>query len=417
MALGRWKPQPLVITPEQTLAQRKAGRFICTATWGSMADAEKGRNRPYRMSEAHPLHDGTASRLGWWGDKVTGHVGVLRVTLRLGRATIQVAGIAAVCADPRARNQGIASTLLLDALMAATKAGLSLSLLFGIPGFYHRFGFVPVFPSHTAIFLLSSRKNLPAIKRWRRRKAGPADLPMMLDLYNRVYGSMDCTAVRNPHCFLRRKSDIKIILQGPRKSDHAYAVLRITKKDGVEELLLLEAAGQGDDWLTAVIHEAMRQTDNRKLDRLTLGLPSEHPLSKEMIFCNSIDKTEHAANAAAMAAVLDFPALARQMAPEWSACIADAGVKVPKEGIRVRVGNEVYRWWPDRADGLTEPMPASSKRVDAQFGDTLARLVFGYGTADSIINHYGMRVSPAVRPILHAIFPERQCGFSRLDHF
>jgi len=414
MAIRQWKPKPLVITPEDTIEQRRAGRYVCTATWGSIEEADKGRNKPVRVRNAHPWHDGKLSRVGWWGEQVVGHVGVLRVPVRLGAAVLEMAGIAGVCADPRARNRGIASALMRDALGASKEAGLCFSLLFGIPNFYHRFGFVPAWPKHT---IVAKAEDLPDTPRWRARKARKSDAPKMLAHYNGLYGRIDGSAVRHPRLFLRGTRDVRLILTGPRRDDWAYVVFRKVKWEEQEHLQLIEACGTGAGWLAAVMREAARRAQEAKEEGVLFRLPPMHPICRQMIFRNAAAKTEYYRNEGAMVAVLDFAGLARAMAPEWSRLIRTAGARVPRGGLVVRFRDEGYRWWPDRVDGRTERLSRVPDPFDVEFNDALARLVLGYGEFEEIVRAYGMRAGDATLPILRAVFPARPNGFSPVDHF
>lgn len=414
MAIRQWKPKPLAITPEDTIEQRRGGRYVCTTAWGSIEKADKGLHNPVRPRNAHPLHDGQLSRVGWWREQVVGHVGVLRMQVRLGSARLAFAGIAGVCADPRARNRGIASDLMKDSLVASRQAGLSFSVLFGIHNFYHRFGFVPAWAKHT---ITAKVGDLPGTPHWRARKAGKADVPKMFEHYERLYGAMDGSAVREPRLFLRRKKDAVFILQGPHKADWAYAVFRTPMGDGGGLLHLLEASGNGADWPEAVLHQAARHAGKVQQEEVTFALPAAHPVCWQMTFRNATAKIEYARNGAAMAAVLDFAGLARAMAPEWCRLASTAGTPVPREGLAIRLRDEYYRWWPNRADGRTEQMSAMPRKIDVEFNDALARLVMGYGEPDEILHHYGMRVKEIALPIVRAIFPARQCAFSPVDYF
>ncbi len=413
MAVRQWKPKPLTITPEDTIEQRRAGRYVCTATWGSIEEADKGRNNPVRPRSAHPLHDGQLSRVGWWGEQVVGHVGVLRMQVRLGAALLEFAGIAGVCADPRARKQGIASELMKDSLVACREAGLSFSILFGIHNFYHRFGFVPAWPAHS---MTAKVQDLPEAPRWPVRKAVKADVPKMLEHYDRLYGRTDGSAVRHPRLFLRRKNDVCVILRGGRRDEWAYAIFR-TRQWESKGLYLIEAGGTGADWPSAVLHEAVRYAGKVKQENVIFALPAQHPLCRLLTFRNATARTEHCRNGAAMGAVLDFPGLAKAMAPEWSSRIRQAGLRVPQKGLSVRFGKECCRWWPDRKDGRTERLPRMTRPLDIAFNDAMARLVMGYGEPDEILHNYGMRVKETALPIVRAIFPARQCAYSPVDHF
>ncbi len=239
-----------------------------------------------------------------------GHVGVIRIPVRLGRAVLTVAGIAAVATDPRARNHGIASVLLKEALEASKRAGLSFSLLFGIPDFYHRFGFVPAWPKHTAT---ANVEELPSTSRWRARKARVADLAKMRQMYKKVYGPIDGTVPRDPRMFFFRKHDQRTILQGPARGDWAYVFSRMIKIDGTEQLHVSEAAGTGGDWPAAVMAWAARHAIKIGKQEVIFRLPAEHPICTNITFCNATVRTEHYRNRSAMVAVLDFAQLARQM--------------------------------------------------------------------------------------------------------
>ncbi len=413
-AIRQWKPKPLRITSAESLEQFRASAYVCTATWGSIAEADKMDLKKVRLKNQHPLRDGAVSRLGWWGDRVVGNVTVLRVPVRLGAAVLETAGIAGVCADPRARNRGIASALMRDALAASKDAGLCFSLLFGINNFYHRFGFVPAWAEHS---MTVKAAELAGVPRWRARKAAGDDLPRMLEQYGRLYGPVDGSCVRHPRVFQRRKKAVTMILRGPNRGDWAYAIFWMGKSEGDPRPHLLEAAGTGADWPDAVLHEAARYTGRTDHDEMVVALPAFHPICRRLTFRSAVAKLNYVRNGAAMGAVLDFAGLARAMAPEWCRRIAQAGLAVPLRGLNVRFRGEYYRWWPDRGDGRTERQPHLPRPLDVEFNDGLARLVMGYGEPDEVLRNYGMRATEAALPLVRAMFPARQNAFSALDHF
>jgi predicted N-acetyltransferase YhbS len=414
MAIRQWKPQPLRITAAQGIEEFRASSYVCTATWGSIAEADKMDLKKVRLKNQHPLRDGALSRLGWWGDRVVGNVTVLRVPVRLGSVVLETAGIAGVCADPRARKQGIASALMPEALKASKEAGLCFSLLFGIDNFYHRFGFVPAWADHE---MRVKPEELPGSPRWKTRKAGKGDVPRMMEYYNRLYGGWDGSCVRDPAIFLRGKNNIFLVLRGPRTGDWAYAILRAVQWEDRDHLRLIEAAGTGADWPDAVLCETAHYARKVERDSVIIRMPVSHPVCRPLTFRNATGRTNYVRNGAAMGAVLDFAGLARTMAPEWCRRIGEAGLAVPREGLAIRFREEHYRWWPDRADGRAERLERAAARMDMEFNDALARLVMGHGEPEEIVRHYAMRVRPEALPIVRAIFPARSNAFSALDHF
>ncbi len=362
-AIRQWKPKPLRITSTESLDEFRASAYVCTATWGGIADADKLDMKKVRLKNQHPLRDGAVSRLGWWGDQVVGNVTVLRVPVRLGAAVLETAGIAGVCADPRARKRGIASALMRDSLAASKDAGLCFSLLFGIDDFYHRFGFVPAWAEHS---ITVKAEELSGMPHWRVRKAAKADLPRMLEQYNRLYGPIDGSCVRHPRVFQRRKKAATMILRGPGRGDWAYAIFWMGKSEGDPRPHLLEAAGAGADWPNAVLHETSRYAATADHDQVVVALPAFHPVCRRLTFRSAVGKVNYVRNGAAMGAVLDFAGLARAMAPEWCRRIREARLTVPGQGLGVRFRDEYYRWWPDRKDGRTERLARMPRPLDIE---------------------------------------------------
>jgi len=239
----------------------------------------------------------------------------------------------------------------------------------------------------------------------------------MLEFYNRLYGQMDGSSLREPRLFLRRKNDACLILRGPHASDWAYAIFRTPKWEGDARPHLIEAAGTGRDWPDAVVFEAARYAGKVKHDSMIFALYAAHPVCRRLAFRNAAAKTEYFRNGGAMVAVLDFAGLAQTMAPEWCRLVGGAGVPVPRDGLVVRFRDECYRWWPNRGDGRTERLTAAPRKVDMGFNDALARLVVGYGQPEDVMHSYGMRAKEMALPILRAIFPARHNAYCPLDHF
>jgi len=410
----RWKPRSLSVTPVESLEQIRAAWYVITAGFNSLEAADALDLRSTRRPPEHPCYDGSLSRLGWWGQRPVGHVGVIRLTLRLGRARLPFAGIAAVCTDPRARGNGVASALMKDVLRASRQAGLPFSLLFGIPDFYHRFGFVPAWPGQSMKVAVA---RLPSEPRWRARKAGSRDLRSMVRLYEAIYGTLDGTALRDPRVLLRPKRYHTVVLAGRTARQRAYVAWRRRKTEQIDELEVFEAAGVGPRWKDAVLAYLARQATKINREQIVLQLPLSHPIGRQLAFTDAVATLRFRRNSSQLVAVLDFAGLTRAMAGEWQSRLREAGVSVPRAGLVARFRGEVFRWYPGRSRGGAVRLARRPRKVDAAFNDALARLVMGYGCCEDIVGHYRMKVAERAMPVLRAIFPERQIGYSRLDHF
>jgi predicted N-acetyltransferase YhbS len=93
--------------------------------------------------------------------------------------------ITLVCCDPDYRRQGHGGATVLSALDYCRERGLGVALLYGIPDYYPRFGFVPVLPS---LWTDLEVGRIPCGDREEARLEAPAaaDIPAIADAYDRA---------------------------------------------------------------------------------------------------------------------------------------------------------------------------------------------------------------------------------------
>jgi GNAT superfamily N-acetyltransferase len=100
------------------------------------------------MGEEYPLvfeaQNCEGLRVARAGGRVVAHVGVCIRDASILGAAARVASIGAVGTDPDHRGQGLASRLMADARRHALEQGVSLMLISGGRGLYHRLGYVNV---------------------------------------------------------------------------------------------------------------------------------------------------------------------------------------------------------------------------------------------------------------------------------
>ncbi len=104
-------------------------------------------------------------------------------TMRLGGSWVRMGGIAAVETDPGQRGQGYGRRLLDGAVAYMRRKEYPVSLLFGVPDFYHRFGYTTVLVSKCAVRVPTAAAEtltatLPV------REAGPEDTEALLAIYH-----------------------------------------------------------------------------------------------------------------------------------------------------------------------------------------------------------------------------------------
>ncbi len=81
-------------------------------------------------------------------ERVVAHVMIVEKKVRIGRARLTIAGIGDVCAHPEYRRHGLAGRLMTHAVEAMARKPYGLSLLYGIPRYYERFGYSEMLAEH-----------------------------------------------------------------------------------------------------------------------------------------------------------------------------------------------------------------------------------------------------------------------------
>jgi hypothetical protein len=130
--------------------------------------------------------------------------------------------ITLVACDPKYQNRGFGSLAVKDSLAYAAKAGAKLALLYGHPGYYPRFGFVPVLPAAVATLAVDDVSTVDTDERrdtdkrcdageWRGagalhghvpsrllvREIQDSDIPALLEMYESQLAGYPCSVRRD----------------------------------------------------------------------------------------------------------------------------------------------------------------------------------------------------------------------------
>lgn len=136
---------------------------------------------------SRPNGYGRAYRGAFYKGKLVSFLYLHDFTLRYGRAALDVVGISVVCTDKKYRGRGYAAAIIKDTLTYAAEQGAHMVLLYGIPDYFSRFGFSPVWPQYT----LQAPTNIAAelTQPLQLRIATPDDALTMQKHYNHHWGA------------------------------------------------------------------------------------------------------------------------------------------------------------------------------------------------------------------------------------
>ncbi len=123
------------------------------------------------------------------------HLEIVPLTIRVGAATLRMDGIADVATETQHRRQGYARRMLQATVDYMRQRDAALTMLYGIPDFYGRFGYATAGPDH--VLHLNATASAPALPEgWTARPLVDTDLPHLQRLYEAGTARASGVAVR-----------------------------------------------------------------------------------------------------------------------------------------------------------------------------------------------------------------------------
>ena len=369
----------------------------------------KMRDECRRVYIGNSHYDWEASRVGMIGDRVVSHYGVWDYQMRIGTSRVRVGGIGAVGTDGDVRKQGLMSRTARAALEAMRERGYDMTILFGIPDFYDRFGYVPAWHETTLFVhtwdLPKERPARPVRKLLMRPRADLAEL------YNRHFAAATGTAVRPT--YQREFNFWGRPYQGYAWRD-AQGRIRgyvLAHRRGTT-LNCTEYCGDAEQALRTLGVVARRShCETVRFEHL----PQDDELCKRLRRGDCRAETHYSRSGGAMIHLLNLPQALSKMAGElsrrlraselsgWEGKLLIAG---PREEATLAVGGGRVRV---AAPGRT--------RHAIRGGEGLARLLIGSEEPAEVIAAARMRVSGDGAQLAEALFPEQHPTLGSADRY
>ncbi|MFW6189978.1 MAG: GNAT family N-acetyltransferase [Planctomycetota bacterium] len=209
---------------------------------------------------------------------------VLDRAIRLLGREVSAAGIGGVRTRPEHRNRGYARRLLRDTVGFMTDGGWQVSMLFGIPDFYHRFGFAPCIAVEqtTVLRTRAAERAGRQASDYRDRPVEEADRPFIVDTYNRTEADRPASVVRDAERFRRfergtgwETEAVGRVLEDERGERIGY----LACNDEEAEVNCVEAGAAVPAAYPALTDYLARLAVERRCGELRLHLPVDHPLA------------------------------------------------------------------------------------------------------------------------------------------
>jgi hypothetical protein len=374
------------------------------------------------------------------GGRSVSRLWIVPFRIRIGAVVVRMDGIGGVETDQDHRHRGYARRVLEAAVDRMIEGEAALSMLYGIPRFYPKFGFATAGPDHfISLTRLSDPPPLPS--GWTSRPAMPVDLPALRRLYDDHTVGTVGAAVRAAAGGVWAKLEEAAEGRGPDEcrvvldpagtvAAYAWRARGFWYLDGLErrlpDALVIGEAIAGEphaaDALLAACRLWAREESaarERPVERVCLALPPAGLIASAAMRQSALFEQRFALCGESMARVLSTPRLLDALRPELNERLKVAGE--PPRGCWLLETTSGAAVLSVDARGLTVEQSAGEQAGCATVirlpQETLARLALGAFPPGDLLSRLEEPPEAESRRLLEVLFPYRHPHMYLPDRF
>lgn len=331
--------------------------------------------------------------------------------MRFGSAHLKMGGIAGVSTKEAYRKKGYSRRVMEDIMGYMNENGYDVSMLFGIPNFYHKFGYATAIPETYVEF---DTKDVPAaVPTYQVRKFQTEDAPKIVDLYSANNAKRTGTPLRteigwkeftrrggilpDPYVVLNKAGEVigYFVCDG----DNA-------KKDMIDRNCTLVDIGFQDRAIfQTIVHFLAHGVEYISAEQIRCAIPADHPFA---IFCrrygcrtNIYTPKDHMG----MMRIINQSSTIEKITGELEKRLqrdADFSQWRGKILISTDLGQDCLEI--DQGNVAHTNSPADAFHIEMP-QDKLIQLMMGRRSIEDLAIESGVWVNEGIMPVLDTLFP------------
>jgi len=360
-----------------------------------------------------PTDRGWALTLSHEGKEVSG-LSIVDQKVRVGKASLKMAGIAGVWTAESHRRKGFASKVMWASIDEMVKRRYDVSILFGIEDFYHRYGYGVCFPNWTCQ-VDTGTLSAAAGSEYKVRAANKRDLAVIVKLYQKTNVRRPASTIRPANWMpvhqsrygwrmprmgegIERRAGKAIVAENEKSKVLAYAAF--DAQDG--HCMVIEIGGS-DRWAFPALVRRIRQEAARVgAERVRFCVPPDDPFGEYLNRFGSVWFGHHPSNSGSMGRIVSLERTIEKMIPTFEERLGRA--ELPKDGLSV--GTDIGTVTIVRKQGhLAVSALNSSARVEVS-QLALTQLITGYRSIQDLLVDGDAKVARRWADVVDALFPK-----------
>jgi len=353
-----------------------------------------------RITDAEGSHkvelllDGTA--VSW--------LSVIDLEVKVGSVHLKMGGIGGVGTVEDHRMKGYSKRVLEHSVDYMTKNGYGISMLFGIPDYYSKWGYASTLPDYK--FTVPLRDARRAHEGLRARPMTREDAHRVLDIYELTNKDRTGPVRRHRDTWFkfRKGTDYRILADGTVFEDGSGKVVGYYASDRWPRVMRITEVGATETrFYENLLKHAATVADQKQATELEVFVPFDHDFANLCKRMGCTVKLDYHYNAMGMGRIVCLRSTFEKLAPELSRRIEQAKFEIKAGGLtfNTEIGDVTVE--PSRS-GVILSERASQNRVGIS-QSTLLQLILGYRTVADVLADQTTRVDGDVLGLLEAMFP------------
>jgi predicted acetyltransferase len=347
--------------------------------------------------------------------KYASGLGIVDLVMRIGEATVRMGGIAGVHTDRAHRNKGLARRVLEHSNAWMEANAYDCAILFGIPDFYHKFGYAVCLVESKVEVRTRSAERAPTTLAV--RAFTPDDLPAVQGIYAANNADLTGSVVRSDktHWFSKGstyEADVEAFVF----TDSANQVVAYASRDkSNEEVVIGEVGARCPEYYADIVRWAADHAIELRVETIRFYLPpdslcvaylSQYGVRQTLIFPR---------NGEGMGRIIHLQRFMEKTLPEWTRRADAAHTVTPGAALRLEtdIGSVTLRRTENALVLAEDAKPTGRVRLPQW---RLMQLAMGYYSAD-LASAFPEVQAEGDLSLFHALFPRRLPYIWRTDHF
>ena len=360
----------------------------------------------------YPVFHKDHTRIALWNKELAGALRLHTQTIRLGEARLRMGGLGLMTTAPSFKRRGVSAALMRDALDYLVKQRYHVSVIFGLPEFFQRFGFAPVLAGYS-ILIDALELSLSARVMLKHRPLKPGDLDAVQKIHSANGSRLPCSVVRSAVHFANNWERVKTarVCTNHQGKVVGYYFLRSTGDCLEVEEVGAERAEVIRDILGACVE--LSHAEGSGLVRFQV--PPDHPFAHYLAQYESRHEMHIGAQEGGMMAFVDLDEALESMIPEWESQLSQSLLRDVRCELTLVVAGGPYRIRANR--GAIDIARSAGQNKFTLDKAELIQLVTGASYVDDVVDRYRRFMAPGIREFLGVLFPKRNPYLPILDRF